>query len=242
MRALSEADVAAAVYTSDVSAMELLLDRLLGERHSNLAELALRERSRLIIAYSLAASGMSRFSIKNGSSGFRFSASSFANAGTPIKTLQTVARHADPRLTLNTYGHVSLFDTGKAIGSLADPFATPQKPQRAAASGTDGRFAHRLTSGRGLAITDSPENPAVEDQPINEPLAHYLPTAVVANCQFVSQIGLHADCNSPPSTATESPGNAGSVRNPQENRESDKGWMTGFEPAIPRSTIWCLNR
>jgi hypothetical protein len=20
------------------------------------------------------------------------------------------------------------------------------------------------------------------------------------------------------------------------------GWMTGFEPAIPRSTIWCLNR
>ena len=38
--------------------------------------------------------------------------SSLANAGTPIKTLQTLARHADPRLTLNTYSHVSLFDTG----------------------------------------------------------------------------------------------------------------------------------
>ena len=24
--------------------------------------------------------------------------------------------------------------------------------------------------------------------------------------------------------------------------KGDSGWLTGFEPAISRSTIWCLNR
>jgi hypothetical protein len=168
--------------------------------------------------------------------------SSLANAGTPIKTLQTLARHADPRLTLNTYGHVSLFDTGKAIGSLADPFAAPQKPQRVAATGTNGRIAHRLASGRGLAITDSPENPVVEDRRINEPLAHYLPTAGVANCVSMSRIGESGDSDSGAPRIAETPRKTGILENSAENRGSQEGWMTGFEPAIPRSTIWCLNR
>ena len=36
----------------------------------------------------------------------------------------------------------------------------------------------------------------------------------------------------------------GRLRNSPHRRQTIHfaGWMTGFEPAIPRSTIWCLNR
>ncbi len=27
-----------------------------------------------------------------------------------------------------------------------------------------------------------------------------------------------------------------------KGREEDMGWMTGFEPATPRATIWCSNQ
>ena len=46
---------------------------------------------------------------------------SLPNAETPIKTHQTLPRHAQARLPINTYGHVSLFDTFKAIRSLCPP-------------------------------------------------------------------------------------------------------------------------
>lgn len=38
-----------------------------------------------------------------------------ARSGVAVKTLQTLARHADPRLTINVYAHASLFDTNGAI-------------------------------------------------------------------------------------------------------------------------------
>ena len=30
--------------------------------------------------------------------------------------------------------------------------------------------------------------------------------------------------------------------NRDKGREEDMGWMTGFEPATPRATIWCSNQ
>jgi integrase len=43
-----------------------------------------------------------------------------AKAGVPIKTLQTLARHSDPKLTLNVYSHLTVFDTAAALNALPD--------------------------------------------------------------------------------------------------------------------------
>ena len=64
-----------------------------------------------------------------------------ARSGVPVKTLQTLARHADPRLTMNVYAHASLFDTSGAIEALPDLTRSPQTSQTNAATGTDGPVA-----------------------------------------------------------------------------------------------------
>jgi Phage integrase family len=74
-----------------------------------------------------------------------------AKAGVPVKVLQTLARHSDPKLTLNVYSHLSIFDTAAALVALPD--LTRTDPEPLAMTGTD---------------------PAVT--PINDPLAHHLPT------------------------------------------------------------------
>jgi site-specific recombinase XerD len=71
-------------------------------------------------------------------------------AGLPIKVHQTLARHSDPKLTLNVYTHLSVHDTTKAVESLPDLFQASPQAQALAATGTD--------------------------PSINDPLAHYLPT------------------------------------------------------------------
>lgn len=58
-----------------------------------------------------------------------------AAAGVPIKTLQTLARHSDPRLTLNTYTRTVHGSLASAIQGLPD-FEQPSR-QTARATGTD---------------------------------------------------------------------------------------------------------
>jgi integrase len=58
-------------------------------------------------------------------------------AGLPIKVHQTLARHSDPKLTLNVYSHLSLHDTAQAVESLPDLFQPPPKPEAMVATGTD---------------------------------------------------------------------------------------------------------
>jgi integrase len=76
-----------------------------------------------------------------------------ARAGVPVKTLQALARHSDPKLTLNVYSHVSVYDTAKAVEALPDLTGPGPRsePAAAAATGTD-------------------------VQPISVRLAHHLPT------------------------------------------------------------------
>ncbi len=60
-----------------------------------------------------------------------------ARAGVPIKTLQTLARHSDPKLTLNVYTHLTIHDTASALKGLPD-FSTPSpRPEVLKATGTD---------------------------------------------------------------------------------------------------------
>ena len=64
--------------------------------------------------------------------------SALAKANISVKLAQTLARHSDPKLTLNTYTHVGLFDTSAALETL--PGMTPQaekQPAAALKTGTD---------------------------------------------------------------------------------------------------------
>ncbi|MGC8625617.1 MAG: hypothetical protein ACP5VQ_10195, partial [Phycisphaerae bacterium] len=64
--------------------------------------------------------------------------SALAKANVSVKLAQTLARHSDPKLTLNTYTHVGLFDASAALETL--PGMTPQAEKQTAMAlktGTD---------------------------------------------------------------------------------------------------------
>ncbi len=115
---------------------------------------------------------------------------SLAQAGATLKTVQTLARHADSRTTMGVYAHASLFDTGKAVDSLPDLFQAPQSPQRLAATGTDGRHAHRNTDEAKPVSLDEPGIAGAGDQSINELLAHHLPTGAVSDGLRLASPGI----------------------------------------------------
>jgi site-specific recombinase XerC len=65
-----------------------------------------------------------------------------AKAGVPIKTLQTLARHSDPKLTLNTYSHLTIHDTAAALEFLPDLTSPRPEPEALAATGTAPSITH----------------------------------------------------------------------------------------------------
>jgi integrase len=64
--------------------------------------------------------------------------SALARAGVPVKVVQTLARHSDPKLTLGVYSHLSAFDLHGAIGHLPDLTGDDHEADALAATGTDG--------------------------------------------------------------------------------------------------------
>jgi integrase len=68
--------------------------------------------------------------------------STLANANVPIKVVQELARHSDPRLTLGVYTHARIHDLAGALQTLpgVKPADAPQQ-QAAAATGTDNATA-----------------------------------------------------------------------------------------------------
>ena len=87
--------------------------------------------------------------------------SALVRSGASIKTVQTLARHSNPALTLARYARADVHDILGAVESLPEP--TPRGPTQEAAklarTGTDGqqiskRFAHYLpTAGDGTGRT-----------------------------------------------------------------------------------------
>jgi integrase len=85
---------------------------------------------------------------------------------TPVKVVQTLARHSTPTLTLGTYAHVGVYDLTAALDALPDltPAAPSTESQELRATGTDmsridNRFALPLPysaqgSGRDVMVTD----------------------------------------------------------------------------------------
>jgi integrase len=60
-----------------------------------------------------------------------------AKAGVPLKAMMTLARHSDPKLTMNVYSHLTLHDTAAALDALPDLTAPAPLPEALGATGTD---------------------------------------------------------------------------------------------------------
>lgn len=58
---------------------------------------------------------------------------------TPIKVVQSLARHSTPTLTLGTYSHVGLYDQTAALEAIPDLSLSPtdSEANTLAATGTD---------------------------------------------------------------------------------------------------------
>jgi integrase len=104
-----------------------------------------------------------------------------AQAGVPVKTVQTLARHADPRLTMNVYAHATLFDTSGAVEALPDLSQSPPNPQIHAATGTDGPLPHRQLSDPADPAAMDPGKSGMDGPPISERLSHHFPTGGVVS-------------------------------------------------------------
>jgi integrase len=98
-----------------------------------------------------------------------------AKSGVPVKTLQILARHADPKTTLNVYAHLDVADTALALNALPS-FVTPI-PEAPASSGAD------------LVVT-----------PTNDRFAAHLPHAGDASGQILAPSGETANEDSEPET------------------------------------------
>ncbi len=81
-----------------------------------------------------------------------------SRAGVPAKTLQTLARHSTPTLTLNVYSHISIFDTSAALVALPDLASVAGSSSVVAATGTHGPSQH--TSERLATHLPQPAPPA----------------------------------------------------------------------------------
>jgi integrase len=70
--------------------------------------------------------------------------STLANANVPVKAVQELARHSDPRLTLGVYTHARIHDLAGALEALPSvkPTDAPER-QAASATGTDNTTADR---------------------------------------------------------------------------------------------------
>jgi integrase/recombinase XerD len=62
--------------------------------------------------------------------------SALARSGVPVKVVQTLARHSDPKLTLGIYSHLSAFDLHGAVGHLPDLTNDYQQASTPAMTGT----------------------------------------------------------------------------------------------------------
>ncbi len=67
--------------------------------------------------------------------------SALARAGVPIKVAQTLARHSDPKLTMNVYSHLTAFDLHGAIADALPDLTSEADENFVVATGTHGPTA-----------------------------------------------------------------------------------------------------
>jgi site-specific recombinase XerD len=104
-------------------------------------------------------------------------------AGVPIKTVQQLARHANPALTLKVYAHVGLYDLAGALDALPDLTAPPRPGAPAlAATGTEGG---RISEGvaQNLPSARDHSGPVVNDPELSSPAESRTPSSSTGGTQ-----------------------------------------------------------
>jgi integrase len=98
-------------------------------------------------------------------------------SGASVKVVQTLARHADPALTLGTYSHVQVFDLARGLDALPALAVSPADAEAAAKTGTYGdSLAHTLPTNR--VSTGRGGSDAVVSAASRNPLAPTIPGTV----------------------------------------------------------------
>jgi hypothetical protein len=110
--------------------------------------------------------------------------SALARAGVPLKVAQTLARHSDPKLTMNFYSHLTAFDLHGAIADALPDLTFEPAENLAAATGTHGPTAtqnaalpegsrrniaksNEVMSNRPMTLKQPPalDRPLIDDEP-----------------------------------------------------------------------------
>ncbi len=140
--------------------------------------------------------------------------SNLSKAGVSPKVAQELARHSDIKLTMQTYTHLGLHDLRAGIESLPAP-----------PTGT-------------VSENEARELRATGTSPEEKGALYGAQQAAFGGYQDAS------DCTLERCQEVDSQEGEESIIS-EENRDSkgetgreNKGWMTGFEPATPRTTIW----
>ena len=92
-----------------------------------------------------------------------------AKTSAPVKTVQTLARHSTPTLTLGVYTHIGMADQSAALNALPSPALRPE----------------------GATPSESES-----DAPINKPFAHHLPTGGDGTGRDLADAVANADVKS----------------------------------------------
>ena len=146
-----------------------------------------------------------------------------AKSGASMKTGQTLMRHGDPRLTMNVYSHVGIFDTADALASVKLPTAppaanvktgtadVPTEPTNVQAD--DGRWKivgkTSVVKGHNMALHVTNANESLESTPGDSSTSkHAENSGFVANSHSMAQHGLNLF---PPADMVESIGPRSSV-------------------------------
>lgn len=127
-------------------------------------------------------------------------------SGMPIRLAMELARHSDPKLTMKTYGHVTLLDTAKALESL--PVLRNANNQHAVKQATKTDDQREIVAGHRAAIllttdTDLRRYPSLSD---NQPPAE-------------TQRSLQQESNGIIGLKRESDGKGGQCRHQDSNLE-----------------------
>ena len=96
--------------------------------------------------------------------------SALARAGVPLKVAQTLARHSDPKLTMNIYAHLSVHDLHGAVTDALPDLTTPRAADALVATGTDAITSNSLCQADSRGSKCPTNHPTLGGEPRGTPI------------------------------------------------------------------------
>ena len=112
-------------------------------------------------------------------------------AGVSPRVVQRLMRHSSLELT-GRYTRPRAVDIESAASMVPSLKPRGDRPESLAATGTNGRLAHRQTSDPAGPAAPNAENSSPEDQHISQVFAHYLPTGEAGSVRTLPETGVMA--------------------------------------------------